>query len=74
MSFSTLTSAAGTATGTTITAHGFPSGDTCLISGAVQTSYNGQHVITVTGSTTFTYVVAGSPASPRMAAGNTNTK
>lgn len=60
----TITSAAGTATATTASAHGFTTGDTILIAGAVQTPYNGSVVITVTGATTFTYVVAGGPVSP----------
>jgi len=59
-----LTSATGTATATTPLAHGYSSGDLVLISGAVQTQYNGNFTITSTGTTTFTYVVSGSPATP----------
>jgi hypothetical protein len=53
-----------TATVTTTAAHGFTTGQSVTISGAVQTEYNGTYVITVTGLTTFTYTVAGAPATP----------
>lgn len=40
------------------------SGDTLVISGAVQSQYNGTFTITVTGPTHFTFPVSGSPATP----------
>lgn len=65
-----ITSAAGTATATTPLAHGFSTGDQILIAGADQPQYNGTFAIVSTGSTTFTYAVSGSPASPATSATN----
>ena len=59
----TLTSVGTTATAT-VTAHGFGTGTSVVITGAVQTPYNGNYVITVTGINTFTYTFAGSGTSP----------
>ena len=53
-----------TATVTTTYAHGYITGDSVNISGAVQSQYNGTFTITVTSATVFTYTVAGSPATP----------
>ncbi|PDT33335.1 hypothetical protein CO671_25425 [Rhizobium sp. M10] len=59
-----------TSVGTVVTAtissgtNGLVSGQTVTIAGATQTEYNGNVVITVTGSTTFTYSFAGSATSP----------
>ncbi|MBX5172762.1 hypothetical protein HJB84_23325 [Rhizobium sp. NZLR1b] len=59
-----------TSVGTVVTAtiasgiSGLATGQTVSISGAVQTEYNGNVVITVTGPTTFTYNFAGSATSP----------
>lgn len=61
---STLTRVTTTATATTTTAHGYASTNYVNIRGAVETAYNGDQTITVTGATTFTYVVAGSPGTP----------
>lgn len=44
--------------------HGFSTGDVALISGASEPEYNGEFVVTVTGSTSFTYDVTGSPSTP----------
>lgn len=52
------------ATVTTEQEHDFASGLTVTISGADQSEYNGDFVITVIGSLTFTYLVSGSPATP----------
>lgn len=52
------------ATVTTFVAHGLTTGATVFITGATVAAYNGQKTITVTGATTFTYAVAGSPATP----------
>ncbi|AHC30587.1 lysophospholipase L1-like esterase [Rhizobium phage vB_RleS_L338C] len=59
-----------TSSGTVVTAtiasgiNGLVTGQTVSISGATQTEYNGNVVITVTGPTTFTYNFAGSATSP----------
>lgn len=60
----TLTSAATTATATSSTPHPFVTGETVTIDGALPVAYNGSYVVTVTSTTTFTYVFAGgtSPA------------
>ena len=50
------------ATATASAAHGWATGDRRTIAGADQEGYNGTFVITVTGATTFTYAVTGSPA------------
>lgn len=61
---SSITRSGTTATVTTATAHGFSTGDVALIAGAAETEYNGEFVVTVTGATTFTYDVVGSPSTP----------
>ncbi len=53
-----------TATVITATAHGFESMQIINIDGADQAEYNGDFIITVSNATTFTYEVAGSPATP----------
>ena len=53
-----------TATVTTTGSHGYSTGDIAIIAGANETDYNIEAEITVTGATTFTYIVAGSPATP----------
>lgn len=63
LTLTTLTSASTTATATK-TAHGFISGQSVTIAGAVQPEYNGTFVITVTGANTFTYPFAGSVTTP----------
>lgn len=64
VSISSLTRASATATATTASAHGYTSGDFVTVSGAVETAYNGEFQITVTGASSFTYTVAGSPTTP----------
>ncbi len=59
-----ITRAVNTATVTTTANHGYATSDFVNIRGAVQTAYNGDKTITVTGATTFTYTVAGAPATP----------
>lgn len=59
-----LTFVAGTATFTSINAHGLLTGDGVVIKGAAEGDYNGPTTITVTGATTFTYPVIGTPTSP----------
>lgn len=58
----TLTSSGGVATLTTTGAHGLTTGDTVFVRGAGDSEYNGEVVVTVTGATTFTYTVTGTPA------------
>ena len=48
----------------TLTGHGLDTGATICISGADQAEYNGDHVVTVTDADTFTFTIAGFPASP----------
>lgn len=56
--------AAGTVT-VTQTGHGYTTGDTIDISSVSDAAYEaGPHTITVTGANTYTYTVAGAPASP----------
>lgn len=59
-----LTRSGGTATAVTIGVHGFVTGQTITMAGAVEPDYNGDFVITVINPTTFTYAVGGSPSSP----------
>jgi hypothetical protein len=51
-----------TATLTTASAHGLVTGNRVTISGATPSQFNGTYAITVTGVTTFTYVMASAPA------------
>ena len=53
-----------TATITTASAHGFTTGQSVTIAGAIQAEYNGTFTIAVTGASTFTYAVTGTPATP----------
>lgn len=64
LSVSSLTRSGSVATATTSTAHGFATGETHTIAGATDPAYNGAVTVTVTGDTTFTYAVAGAPATP----------
>ena len=59
---STITKSGTTATLTTATAHGLVTNNRVTISGASSSEYNGTYVITVTGTTTFTYTMATTPA------------
>jgi hypothetical protein len=52
------------ATVTTTTAHGYTSGDSITILGAIQLDYNGAHTVTVTGSNTFTFTVPNTVVTP----------
>jgi hypothetical protein len=61
---SSLTRSGTTATVTTSTPHGFVTGQKVVISGATQTAYNNAFTVTVTGPTTFTFTVTGSPTTP----------
>jgi hypothetical protein len=59
---SSITRSGTTATLTTGSAHGLITGNRVTITGATANDYNGTYVITVTGATTFTYVMATTPA------------
>ena len=58
----TLTHTGTTANVTTASNHGLVTGNRITLSGATPSDYNGTYVITVTGLTTFTYVMATTPA------------
>jgi len=60
---SSITHSGTTATVTTASAHGLSTNNQVVISGATPTQYNGAYVITVTGTTTFTYTMATAPSS-----------
>lgn len=64
VSVSSITRSDTTATATTAAPHGFESGDFVTVAGADQAAYNGEVQVTVTGPTTFTFTVAGAPATP----------
>jgi len=61
VSVSTLVSTGTAATCTTSAAHGYSTGDTVEIAGANEGDYNGEFVITVTGTTTFTFTLGADP-------------
>ncbi len=54
----------GTTATVTSPGHGFAEGDRVRISGAAQTEYNGDFIISNVTADTFTYTVAGAPSSP----------
>ena len=58
---SSITNSTITATLTTASAHGLVTGNRVTISGATAAAYNGTFVITVTGTTTFTYTMLSNP-------------
>jgi hypothetical protein len=58
---SSITFSGQTATVTTSSAHGLASGMIIPVTGATDALYNGSFKITVTGSTTFTYTMTGTP-------------
>ncbi|HEV8379411.1 MAG TPA: lamin tail domain-containing protein, partial [Tepidisphaeraceae bacterium] len=58
-----ITRSGSTAT-VTLPLHGYDTGDLIQISGATQAAYNGQFTVTNYTPNTFTYTVAGSPATP----------
>lgn len=59
-----LTRSGTTATANTPTPHRLATGMSVTVSGAIETAYNGVFTITVTGANSFTYQVAGAPATP----------
>ncbi len=64
LSVTGLTRVGTTATAVFASAHGLATGLSVIISGAIETEYNGTVVITVTTATEFEYAVAGSPSTP----------
>ena len=58
---SSITNSTTTATLTTASAHGLVTGNRVTITGATAAAYNGTFVITVTGTTTFTYTMLSNP-------------
>tara|TARA_R110000772_G_C13310322_1_gene440392 strand:- start:2355 stop:3650 length:1296 start_codon:yes stop_codon:yes gene_type:complete len=64
VSVSTITRIGTTATVTTTGNHNLATGTTATISGAAETTYNGDFVVTVINLTSFTYKVTGSPSTP----------
>lgn len=61
---SSITRSSQTATVTTGSAHNLVTGAEITMSGASQTEYNITAIVTVTGATTFTYTVSGTPVTP----------
>jgi uncharacterized phage protein gp47/JayE len=64
LSLASLTRVGNTATATTSEPHGFATGQTVTISGASQSAYNKNFVITATSNFTFTFTVSGNPTTP----------
>lgn len=62
VTISTITFSSTTATATTSSAHGLSTGEFISITGCTPSDYNGIFQVTVTGSTTFTYVMNSVPA------------
>jgi len=58
------------ATLTTTTPHGLVTGNQITLTGNLPTAYNGTYVITVTGASTFTYVMASTPATNALTIGS----
>lgn len=58
---SSMTNVGTTATVTTASAHGLVTGNRITVSGATPSAYNGTFVVTVTGTTTFTYTMLSNP-------------
>jgi hypothetical protein len=62
-----------TATVTTAAAHGLATGNRVTISGATESNYNGNYVITVTGGSEFTYTMATAPTADATVVGSYTT-
>jgi hypothetical protein len=67
---SSITRVTTTATLTTAQAHGLMTGMQVTVSGATPAQYNGTFTITVTGASTFTYVMGSDPGSSASPAGS----
>ena len=59
-----ITRSSTTATVTTPKKHGLDDGQKVILSGATPSAYNGEKTISVTGTSTFTFTVSGSPTTP----------
>jgi hypothetical protein len=68
-SITSITFVTTTATLTTNSPHGLATNDYVTISGASPSQYNGTYRVTVTGSSTFTYVMASTPATNAVTVG-----
>lgn len=64
ISVSSLTRVGSTVTATTVSDHNLTSFMNVVISGAVETDYNGTFQIQVTGAESFTYQIAATPSTP----------
>ena len=64
ISVSSITRSGSTVTVNTSDVHSFGSGMEITISGANETDYNGDFIITVTDADTFTYTISATPATP----------
>jgi len=64
LAVTSLTRSGSTATVTTTAPHGLLTGGFVLMEGAVEVEYNGIFQIIVTGGSTFTYTVIGTPSTP----------
>ena len=64
LSIESITRVGAVATVTTRTRHSLETGNPVTVTGATQTEYNITAPVTATGPFTFTYVVAGAPATP----------
>jgi hypothetical protein len=67
---SSITRAGTLATMTTATPHGLVTGNQITITGNLPTAFNGTYVVTVTGASTLTYVMASTPASDATTVGS----
>ncbi len=74
LSVISLTRSGSTVTATISEDHNLTTSDVTNISGAIETEYNGDQVVTVTGATTFTYTIVGTPATPATGVIKTGTK
>jgi len=61
-----LTRVTTTATAITAAPHGYTSGDYVTMAGATVSGFNGKKQVTVTGASSFTYVVAGTLVTPAL--------
>lgn len=64
LALASLTSAGLLATATTVALHGYATGDYVTVAGAAPAGYDRKAKVTVTGTRTFTYALAGALASP----------
>ena len=70
---STITHVGAVATVTTAAAHGLVDGNRVTVTGASPAEYNGTYVIEATGSNTFTYAMASTPATDALVVGSYTT-